>query len=266
MNLLRLTTLVLAVRTFAAEPGGITNNAPAPGTNTPAQTEAVPRWTGSATNAHGDTLARILVFTSETSDLNDWGKHAGELCAEWYPKIAELLPSDGFKPPAEVQIIFVPGMRGVAGTSRDVIRVSANYVRGHTNDFGMIIHELTHVVQSYHGRGNPGWMVEGVADYIRLTHFEPMARRPRINPEKASYRDAYKTTAIFLEWVEKTKDQQLVKELNRAMREGTFDVELFKTRTGKTVDDLWEEFASSLAPAAPAHESSGARPGAQGKS
>jgi hypothetical protein len=246
VNIVRLVALLLAMRSLAAETGVSSNSTAASQTDTPAQSEAVPSWSGAATNAHGESLARIRVYTSETPDLNDWGRRAGELCAEWYPKIASLLPSDGFSPPAEVEIRFRPNMRGVAATSGDVIRVSASYVRGHTNDFGMVIHELTHVVQSYHRRGNPGWLVEGVADYIRLTHFEPKARRPRINPEKASYRDSYKTTAIFLEWVEKTKDQPLVKELNRSMRDGTFDVELFKTRTGKTVDELWEEFTETL--------------------
>jgi hypothetical protein len=41
-------------------------------------------------------------------------------------------------------------------------------------------------------------------------------------------------------------DHKLVKELNRAMREGTLELELFRTRTGKTVDELWQAFAESL--------------------
>jgi hypothetical protein len=50
-------------------------------------------------------------------------------------------------------------------------------------------------------------------------HFEPKARRPRINPDRASYRDSYKTTAIFLEWAEKKYDKELVKKLNKPLRE-----------------------------------------------
>ncbi len=243
--------LSVTLPVIAADPAATTNNSTtsaastATNTTTLAATNSV--WSGVATNAQGAVLARITSDMTETPDLSDWGRRAGELCAEWYPKIVLLLPSDGFTPPEKVELRFSKDMRGVAGTSRDVIRISANYVRGHTNDFGMVIHELTHVVQSYHRRSNPGWLVEGVADYIRLTHFEPQARRPRINPDKASYRDSYKTTAIFLEWAEKKTDHHdLVKELNRAMRDGTFDLELFKTRTGKTIDELWGEFADSL--------------------
>lgn len=134
----------------------------------------------------------------------------------------------------------------MAATSGGTISINAIYVRRATNDFGMVIHELTHVVQSYHRGNTPGWLTEGIADYIRLSHFEPQARRPRINPEKASYTDAYKTTAIFLEWVEKKYDEQLVKKLNQAAREGRFQIELFKDYTGKTMDELWAEFADTL--------------------
>lgn len=203
-------------------------------------------WSGTATNADGNVLATITVNTLETPDLADWGKRAGELCVEWYPKISELLASDGFEPPSRVRLRFAKDMDGVAATSGTTINISANYVRKATNDFGMVIHELVHVVQAYHHRGNPGWLVEGVADYVRLTKFEPAARRPRINPDRASYRDAYKTTAIFLEWAEKGSDKDLVPKLNRAMREGKFSMDLFTQYTGKTVDQLWQEFVESL--------------------
>ena len=188
---------------------------------------------------------RITVDTSETPDLDEWGKQARALCDKWYPKITELLPTDGFKPSTNVSLVFKKDMKGVAGTSRASIAISADYVRSHTNDFGMVIHELTHVVQAY-PPNRAGWLVEGIADYIRLFHFEPDAPRPRINPDKASYRDAYKTTAIFLDWAQKQHDKELVKKLNAALREGRYRDELFKDCTGKTVDELWKEFTDTL--------------------
>lgn len=216
---------------------------------TPPATNEV-SWSAITTNAQGETLARITVDTSEVPDLAAWGRHAGGLCAEWYPKIATLLASDVFTPPQSVALRFRKDMRGVAATGGRRISIAADYVRGHTNDWGMVIHELTHVVQAYPeaepGCTKPGWLVEGIADYIRLAHFEPQARRPRINPDRASYRDAYKTTAGFLEWAEKTHDPHLVQQLNQPLREGKFKLELFKEYTGKTVDELWQEFTESL--------------------
>ena len=210
-----------------------------------AETNSIP-WSGTATNAEGKIIATITVDTSEVPELRAWGEKAGQLCVEWYPKISVLLASDGFQPPGEVSLKFHKDMEGVASTSRNAINISANYVRGHTNDFGMVIHELTHVVQDYGRRRNPGWLVEGVADYIRIVHFEPEARRPRLDPDKVKYTDAYKTTAIFLEWMEKQHDKEAVKKLNRALREGNYRPEMFGEITGKSIDELWAEFITAL--------------------
>jgi hypothetical protein len=213
--------------------------------NASAAESPVPTWTGTATNAQGAVLARIVVEAHETPDLADWAKRAGQLCAEWYPKIHALLPSEGFAPPDKVTLRFRADMKGVAAASGNVISFSAGYVRGHTNDWGMVIHELTHVVQFY-PPGGPGWLVEGIADYIRLTHFEPKVPRPRINPDKASYRDAYKTTAIFLAWAEKRHDAKLVTKLNAALRQRKYSPELWRDATGRTLDELWSDFVADL--------------------
>jgi hypothetical protein len=243
-------TSLLAWQICSAQTASSTNEISGSGATAQAPAQTGPAtneisWSGTATNAQGETMLTIKVDTSQAPDLAAWGRHAGELCAEWYPKICALLASDGFTPPRTVRLRFRDG-RGVAATGGGTISINAVYVRRATNDFGMVIHELTHIVQSYHRGNTPGWLTEGIADNIRLSHFEPQARRPRINPEKAKYTDAYKITAIFLEWVEKKYDEQLVKKLNQAAREGKFQIELFKDYTGKTVDELWAEFADTL--------------------
>jgi hypothetical protein len=204
----------------------------------------------SAFSGSAATNVTVRLDVSETPDLESWGNTAKTLCEEWYPKLVALLPSEGFEPADTVRLRFSKDMRGVAATGGTRITVAASYVRKATNDFGMVIHELVHVVQAYpsakEGCTKPGWLVEGIADYIRLTHFEPQAGRPRINPDKASYRDAYKTTAIFLEWAEVKYDKDLVKKLNAPLRAGTFKMGAFKECTGKDVDELWKEFADSL--------------------
>lgn len=217
-----------------------------------ADTETTPvkspySWTGSATNSTGRVFARVLVDTRETPDLADWGRHAGELCALWYGRIAELLPSEGFKPFGEVTLIFRANMEGVAATGGNNIFIAAKFVRNNTNDFGMVIHELTHVVQAY-PPGGPGWLVEGIADYIRLAHFEPQAPRPKIDPRQAKYTDAYKTTALFLEWLEQHGNPGLVKQLNAALRQQHYKDEIFRELARKDVGTLWAEFVKTLPP------------------
>jgi hypothetical protein len=233
MRILAIAALVCSMSCLTYAEGS--TNAPAP-----------KLWTGTATNASGVVLATFTVDSSEAPDLEAWGKKAGEDCVKWYPIMCEILGSSDFKPYSNVKIAFKKNMRNnPAATGGDHISISASYVRRHTNDFGMVIHELTHVVQAYPS-ADPGWVTEGIADYIRLAHFEPKEPRPRIDLSKATYHDAYKTTAMFFEWVEKKYDKQLVTKLNQAMRAGTFKIELFKEYTGKTVDELWTEFTATL--------------------
>ena len=189
--------------------------------------------------------ATVLLDTQDAPELREWALKAGNLCIEWFPKLAELLPSDGFKPPTEVLLFFDKDLKGVAHASAGRITISVDYVRAHPDDWGMVIHELTHIVQAYPPTG-PGWLVEGIADYIRIVHYEPKAVRPVIDFSKANYQDAYKTAAMFLEWLENHGHPDLVKNLNAALRKGTFTDALWNQLAGKTVDHCWAAFSADM--------------------
>jgi hypothetical protein len=163
---------------------------------------------------------------------------------DWFPKIAALLSSEGFTSPKEVLLYFDPVMKGVAHASNGKITISGTFVRAHPDDWGMVIHELTHVVQAYPA-GGPGWLVEGIADWVRIVHFEPQAPRPKLT-RLASYKDAYKTTAMFLEWVETNHTAGLVVQMNAALRKGEYNDALWQKLTGQTVDQLWKQFIETL--------------------
>lgn len=184
---------------------------------------------------------------TDAPDLQEWAEKAKAICVEWYPKICVELASEGFTPPTRTRMTFDPAMRGVAATSRGRIRASAEYVRRNPNDFGMMVHEMVHVVQSYPGRPkrSPSWVVEGIADYIRFYQFEPGSDRSRINPERASYRDSYRTTAAFFNWVVETKDKDLIQKLNASLRKGECDEEKALEILGGDVDALWRAFLAT---------------------
>lgn len=166
----------------------------------------------------------------------------------WYPRICTLLRTDGFTPPHRVRLVFRKNPRAIAATSGKVgrtITVSAKWIREHPDDFGMIIHELTHVVQAY-PRYDPPWLIEGIADYVRYSRFEPRKRLPPIDLKTASVRDGYRTTAGFLVWVEKTYAPDLVARLNEALRTASYTDELFRRITGRNVDRLWREYVADV--------------------
>jgi Peptidase of plants and bacteria len=142
----------------------------------------------------------------------------------------------------EVRLVFKDEKKGIAYTSGAKITVVADWIRKHPDDFGMVIHELCHVVQSY--PKGVGWITEGIADYVRYFKYEPKPSPPKISA-KASYKDGYKTSATFLAWIEKAKDKEIVRKLNEVMRSGGYKDELFKEWTGSDLDTLWKEFLGS---------------------
>ena len=81
-------------------------------------------------------------------------------------------------------------------------------------------------------RTTPGWLVEGIADYIRWWRYEPEAPRPRIT-EKNKYTDAYRVTAFFLAYLTHKYDHGLVQKLDKAMKTRSYNDSLFETATGK---------------------------------
>jgi len=67
-----------------------------------------------------------------------------------------------------------------------------------------------------------------------------------IDPQSASYRDSYQTTAIFLSWIEVAHTRDFVKKMNAFIRQGQYDDALFKKLSGRSLDALWEEFRAVL--------------------
>jgi hypothetical protein len=188
---------------------------------------------------------QVTVDTSEVPELADWGNKAKGLVEKWHPIVSEMLHSDGFTPPAQIKIVFKKEMRGVAFTQGATIVIAADWVKKHPDDLGMVVHEMTHAVQSYPG-GNrgAGWLVEGIADYVRFYHYEPKTKLT-LDPRRAKYRDGYRTAAMFLAWIEKTHDRDIVRKLNAALRKGEYKDELFRTCTSKSLDELWGLFLAS---------------------
>lgn len=195
----------------------------------------------------------IVFDYSEMPELKEWiHTRLKPVCVEWYPKIVKMLPSEGYTAPRRFSVTFLADMRGVASTGGTRIHCAGGWFRRNLQGeaVGAVVHEMVHVVQRYRrvrgGRRNPGWMVEGVADYIRWFLYEPKSKRPRPNPARAKYTDSYRTTAAFLNYAVDTCDRDLIRKFNAAMRQGKYTAELWKEYTGKTVDELWADYVKTL--------------------
>ncbi|MFN3728912.1 MAG: basic secretory protein-like protein [Fimbriimonadaceae bacterium] len=189
---------------------------------------------------------KFVVDASDYPDGKAWGETAVALMEAWFPTLTSLLATEDYQPPETITLVVKKDLNVPAYAGGSTITVNGKWITERPDDLGMAIHELVHIIQAYPpGRNKPGWLVEGIADYIRWWRFEPEAPRPRIDPEKSKYTDAYRTTAYFLAWVSRRYDMRLVPVLDRAMRKGEDPVPLFEKMTGKDVDELWAEFIAS---------------------
>ncbi len=195
----------------------------------------------------------IAFDTSDLPEIKPWvDETLKPICADWYPKIVELLPSENYSAPTRFTIIFEKDSRGVAYANRGQIHCAGPWFMRNLKGeaAGAVVHEMVHIVQQYRrARGpnrNPGWMVEGVADYIRWFLYEPEELRPRVDPSRNTYTDSYRITGAFLNYLVEHNDPKLVEKFNAAMREGRYSEDLWKEFTGKTVDDLWADYMQTL--------------------
>jgi hypothetical protein len=207
-----------------------------------------------------DGKCEITIDTGAAPELTDWADNKlAPVLAEWYPKIAALLSSDGSLPPTHFKITIKP-MKGVAYTTGTRVFASSTWLKGEIGReaIGSLVHETVHVIQQYkwekYGSSSqvPAWLTEGLADYVRWFKYEPeshgadiiwMRKSKRFS---ANYNDSYRVTANFLDWVSRNYDSNIATQLNAAIREGSYKEDVWEKYTGKTVRELGEEWKKNL--------------------
>jgi hypothetical protein len=177
--------------------------------------------------------------------LKGWAAKAKQLCEKHYGPIKDILLAPDLDAPDQVALVFAKDMEGVAATSGATITIAASWVKNNPDDFGMVIHELVHVVQSY-PEYHPVWLVEGIADYVRFWMFEPASARPVVDPDKAKYTDGYRTTGAFLAWVVDAHGGQVITEVSTALRKNIYEPDLWSRVTGHDLDELWNRYTAAL--------------------
>ena len=189
-----------------------------------------------------DAAVRVKLDVSQVPHLAEWGGETAAVLREWHPRVVNLLPTAGFDPPREFSLTIEKSDRGVAATSGSRITVSSHWIEKHPGDVGAAVHELVHVIQAYPS-ADPGWLTEGIADYVRWAIYEGKPRDwfPRPKAERG-YRQGYQVAAGFLLWLEADAAPGIVKRLNTAMRRGKYSPEIWRTATGRSLDELWDAY------------------------
>ena len=181
-----------------------------------------------------------LRLTIEGAELAPAGFAAAAETAlkAWYPRIRGILRVN-YDTATNVTLRF-KDMPGVAHASGSTIEASSQYFKGHPDDVGALVHELVHIIQAY-PNGSPGWLVEGIADYVRYYYFEPVkgaAFKPRAGQD---YHGGYNPAAALLARVQVGKPQPIVSKLNDLGHEGKLTEAAFTEVTGMTPDEAWSK-------------------------
>jgi len=164
-----------------------------------------------------------------------------------YPKLAAEYNPGTLK---EVKMAVDTAYKGVAATADGKVTIASSWLHKRPEDIDVVTHEVMHIVQDYGESVGPGWLTEGIADYARNKFGvnNPAAKwsLPEFKPNQ-NYDNAYRVTARFLYWIEEKKKPGIVKELDSQMRKHTYTDNAWKQLTGKTVDELWKEYAANPA-------------------
>lgn len=165
---------------------------------------------------------------------------------EQYPKLIAR-----YNPNAKKAIRFVIDAKydGVAVTTADD-RIVYNPAWFHRNpeDIDVVTHELMHVTQAYKFGNVPGWVTEGIADYVRATIGINNVKAKWSMPDVQTthhYKNAYRITARFFLWLTQHYDKDFIVKLDNAARTNQYNADIWKLNGNKTVDELWAEYTAN---------------------
>lgn len=187
-----------------------------------------------------------LVFVNRSPDFADSTKQKLiNTFFEVYPKEVKAYNKKALK---KVVFTIEPGYNGVAAANNGRIFFSPAWFVKHPQDIDVVTHECMHIVQSYGGGSGPGWITEGIADYVRYkmgVNNEGSNWKLPDYSTRQNFDNAYRITARFFVWIEKNYDKKFVKKLDKTMRERAYTAEFTKERTGKTFAELWAEYGAN---------------------
>ncbi|TWR29645.1 secretory protein [Mucilaginibacter pallidiroseus] len=164
---------------------------------------------------------------------------------EVYPKLAKEYNPQTIK---EVKFLVDTAYKGVAATANGQVRYSPVYMMAHPGDIDVVTHEVMHIIQSYGRSVGPGWLTEGIADYVRYTAGIDNAGAkwtlPDLKPEH-NYKNSYRITARFFIWIENKIKAGTIKTIDKSLRDHTYTPEIWQQLTGKNLDELWAAYTQN---------------------
>lgn len=189
-----------------------------------------------------------LVFISKYPELDPQLKQ--NLIDTYFKVYPTLVKTFNKKSTKNVLFVIDTAYGGVAEASGNRILFSSKYMKAHSTDIDVVTHETMHIVQGYGYGSGPVWLTEGIADWVRyrygVDNIGSKWALPEYN-EKQSYKNSYRITARFFEWLEQKVKPGLIATLDDQLRKHTYTEQSWTSLTGKTLDELWADYAKAPA-------------------
>lgn len=203
-------------------------------------------WTSVDTVKNGDYQ---LVFINKNSAFNPVIQK--ELIETYFKVFPVLVSTFNDKTTHEVLFVTDTAYKGVAEASGNRILFSTTYMNAHPTDIDIVTHEGMHLVQGYGYGSGPVWLTEGIADFIRYKYGVDNIGSKWYLPEftakhnEKKYENSYRITARFFEWIDQKVQPGLIIEMDKALRNHTYNQDTWVKLSGKTIDELWEMYAKN---------------------
>ena len=164
-----------------------------------------------------------------------------------YPKLIQKYNKNSVK---KITFSIDKNYKGVAETDNGIIKFNPAWFAKNPEDLDVITHELMHIVQNYKDEKIPGWLIEGIADYVRATE--------GVNNEKAGWKlpdlksgnnfdNSYRITARFFIWLTQNFNKDLIIRLDNNARNNNYTPEFWKKNTEKNIEELWDIYKAKSA-------------------
>ena len=187
-----------------------------------------------------------LKFTNNSPDFSTALR--AKMIATFFQVYPQLVNTFNKKAAKEVTFNIDTAFKGVAGAGGGQVVFNPDWFKKHPGDIDVVTHEVMHIVQDYGNTNGPGWLTEGIADYVRfkfgVDNQGANWSLPVFKPTQ-HYDNAYRITARFLNWMEVNGNQGIVVKLDSAMRSNTYKESIWKELSGKTIDELWASYAAN---------------------
>jgi hypothetical protein len=203
-------------------------------------------WTSVDTIKTGDYQ---LVFINKNSKFNPVIQK--DLIETYFKVFPVLVSTFNDKTTHDVIFITDTAYKGVAEASGNRILFSTAYMNAHPTDIDIVTHEGMHLVQGYGYGSGPVWLTEGIADFIRYKYgVDNIGSKwylPDFSPQhnEKKYENSYRITARFFEWIDQKVKPGMIIQIDKELRNRTYNQDTWVKLSGKTIDELWDEYAKN---------------------